>query len=74
MRDAAAAQQVQINTGMMVVIPAWRLVNFLSEGDPMAHRREIEKQIQEQENRTPRDGVTPSVTGATRVSNDEENP
>jgi hypothetical protein len=72
MHGGTPAQQVQINTGMMVVVPAWRLVKLLLEGDPMAHRRTIEKQIREQEKKPP--DVVALTSKVDDVSADKANP
>jgi hypothetical protein len=76
MYRGAPAQQVQINTGMMIVVPAWRLVKFLAEGVPMTNRREIERQIREQEKKSPREivGLTSSKPRNASVSDDDANP
>jgi hypothetical protein len=70
MHGGVPAQQVQINTGMMVVVPAWRLVKLLLEGEPMAHRREIERQIREQEKKTPRESVALTSAPGSASAND----
>jgi hypothetical protein len=74
MHGGSVAQKVQINTGMMIVIPAWRLVKLLLEGAPMAHRQSVEKQIREHTKKT-RGGVAlSSKTDETSVSADDANP
>jgi hypothetical protein len=75
MHGGVPAQKVQINTGMMVVVPAWRLVKLLLEGDPMTRRREIEKQIREQEKKTPPEVVAlTSSRPRGAASDDDANP
>jgi hypothetical protein len=73
-RGGSVAQQVQINTGMMVVIPAWRIVNFLLGGSPMTHRRSIEKQIQDEERPSRGDVVLSSRVGDIPVLDNDTNP
>jgi hypothetical protein len=76
MHGAVPGQQVQINTGMMVVVPAWRLVKLLLEGKPMDHRRSVEQQIQDEEKKKPREGValTSSKPRDASASDDDTNP
>jgi Trypsin-like peptidase domain len=45
------AQQVKVNSGMMIVVPAWKLTDLLNEDSIMAKRKEIEGQVKEQETR-----------------------
>lgn len=50
------AQQVKVNSGMMVVVPAWKLTELLNEDSVVAKRQEIEGQVKAQEQNT-RGGV-----------------
>lgn len=77
MHGSDPAQQVQINTGMMVVVPAWRLVELLTEGKPLARRRSVEKEVRETLARQAktRGGVAlSSVPDVSEASADDANP
>jgi hypothetical protein len=43
------AQQVQINSGMMIVVPAWKLTELLNEDAIVAKRKAIEDQVKASE-------------------------
>jgi len=53
------AQQVQVNSGMMVVVPAWKLTELLNEDSAVAKRKEVEDQVKAAEQKT-RGGVAPA--------------
>jgi hypothetical protein len=39
------AQQVQVNSGMMIVVPAWKLTELLNEDSILEKRKKIEDQV-----------------------------
>jgi hypothetical protein len=43
------AQQVRVNSGMMVVVPAWKLAELLNSEAVAAKRREIEDGVRAEE-------------------------
>ena len=64
-------QQVQVNSGMMIVIPAWKLTDLLNEDSIVAKRKEIEDGVKAHEKKT-RGGVALSSRSGPRSIN--ENP
>lgn len=57
-RAKPEAMQVQVNSGMMIVVPAWKLTELLHEDSIVAKRKEIEGQVKAHEEKTkPRGGV-----------------
>jgi hypothetical protein len=51
--NSSHEQQVQVNSGMMIVVPAWKLIELLNDESLVAKRKEIENQVKEHENKTP---------------------
>jgi len=51
--------KVPTNTGMAIVIPAWRLAEFLNSGDLVKQRKEKDEQYQRQKDL--KEGVTPDT-------------
>jgi hypothetical protein len=48
-----SAMQVKMNTGMMAVVPAWKLAELLDEGPIADHRKKVIAQILEKAKRNP---------------------
>ena len=66
-RATPHARQVQENSGMMIVVPAWKLTELLHEDKVVAKRKEIEDQVKTEEKKT-RGGVALSFRRGPSVS------
>jgi hypothetical protein len=67
-------QKVQVNSGMMIVVPAWKLHELIFEGAAMTERKKIEDEVREKEPKS-RGGVQLSAVKRDAVdAADDANP